>query len=147
MINGLRWLWHHDFNVRLAGRLQFEGDEQAVRLGFQRLLQSEGIELNSHDPMKLVLFPEMDESLDTPEVTTECWDILDVAPANLMCASSRMVVKHKGSSRPTVASCTLLPFEPEFNLGFTLAEAMTSVSLNHPHCSRFCVLGGGKCSG
>ena len=29
----------------------------------------------------------------------------------------------------------------------TLAEAAAPVPLNHPHCARFCVLGGAACSG
>ena len=33
------------------------------------------------------------------------------------------------------------------DLGETLAEASRDVSLNHPHCARFCVLGGASCSG
>ena len=36
---------------------------------------------------------------------------------------------------------------PAFELGATLAEARGPVPLNHPHCARFCVLGGGACSG
>ncbi|MEM9902495.1 MAG: radical SAM protein, partial [Pseudomonadota bacterium] len=35
---------------------------------------------------------------------------------------------------------------PEFELGETLAEAEGEVSLNHPHCAKFCVLGGASCS-
>lgn len=30
-------------------------------------------------------------------------------------------------------------------LGDSLAEAERSVPLNHPHCAKFCVLGGGSC--
>ena len=30
--------------------------------------------------------------------------------------------------------------------GATLADAAGPVSLNHPHCAKFCVLGGGACS-
>jgi len=33
-----------------------------------------------------------------------------------------------------------------FELGRTLAEAARPVALNHPHCARFCVLGGARCS-
>ena len=32
-------------------------------------------------------------------------------------------------------------------LGETLADADRPVALNHPHCSKFCVLGGATCSG
>jgi len=63
-----------------------------------------------------------------------------------MCASSRMVVKRKGAERPTVLACTLLAYEPEFELGQTLGEAEVDVHLNHPHCAKFCVLGGASCS-
>ena len=65
----------------------------------------------------------------------------------MMCASSRMVVKAKGAERPHVVACTLLPYEEEFALGETLAGASGKVMLNHPHCARFCVLGGASCSG
>ena len=64
----------------------------------------------------------------------------------MMCASSRMVVKRKGSPRPSVLACTLIPYDQAFELGGSLAEAAGSVSLNHPHCSRFCVLGGASCA-
>ena len=45
-----------------------------------------------------------------------------------------------------VVACTLLPYDQGFELGATLAEASGSVALNHPHCARFCVLGGASCS-
>jgi hypothetical protein len=57
-----------------------------------------------------------------------------------------MVVKHKGSERPAVVSCTLLPYDERFALGHTLRESAQSVALNHPHCAKFCVLGGASCS-
>ena len=58
-----------------------------------------------------------------------------------------MVVKRKGAARPVVVACTLLPYDPRFELGETLAEAEGEVALNHPHCAKFCVLGGASCSG
>jgi hypothetical protein len=57
-----------------------------------------------------------------------------------------MVVKFKGASHPTVIACTLLPYDPRFDLGPSLAGALGAVPLNHPHCAKFCVLGGGACS-
>jgi len=63
-----------------------------------------------------------------------------------MCATSRMVVKRKGEPAATVVPCTLLPYDERFDLGETLAQAAADVPLNHPHCARFCVLGGGSCS-
>ncbi len=145
-MQGLRWLHDNDFDVRVAARRRWGDDEQAMRLGFERLLREQGVELDVADPECLVLFPEMDEAADTPEITSSCWEHLGVRPQDMMCASSRMVVKHRGAARPTVAACTLLPYDEEFDLGPTLAGALGDISLNHPHCSRFCVLGGGSCS-
>ena len=93
-----------------------------------------------------MIFPEMDAELDVPEITESCWDILGVRPDTVMCATSRMVVKRKGQGRPVVVPCTLLPYGEEFVMGETLAESAGGVKLNHPHCARFCVLGGGSCS-
>ena len=83
---------------------------------------------------------------DVAEITTACWDLLGVHPSDMMCASSRMVVRRKGAAGPAVLACTLLPYDARFELGATLAEAARPVKLNHPHCARFCVLGGGSCS-
>ena len=57
-----------------------------------------------------------------------------------------MVVKRRGAAAPAVVACTLLPYDPQFELGATLAEAARPVALNHPHCAKFCVLGGAACS-
>ncbi|HRW30356.1 MAG TPA: hypothetical protein P5227_10185, partial [Emcibacteraceae bacterium] len=98
------------------------------------------------DPHKLILFPEMDLQKDVVEITTACWGILNVNPENMMCATSRMVVKHKGADRPAIMACTLLAYDQQFNMGDTLSSARQDVSLNHPFCSTFCVLGGASCS-
>ena len=88
----------------------------------------------------------MDITADVPEITTACWEILNKRPADVMCASSRMVVKRKGAESPTVLACTLLPYDPEFDLGATLEAAERRIYLNHRHCAKFCVLGGASCS-
>jgi len=88
----------------------------------------------------------MDEMIEVPEITTACWGILDKSPKDVMCSSSRMVVKRKGADRPTVLACTLLPYADGFDMGATLQEAEKDVALNHPHCAKFCVLGGASCS-
>ncbi|OAO02516.1 radical SAM protein [Sphingomonadales bacterium EhC05] len=145
-IDGLIWLASNDFRTTIAGR-QLEGEsEAAARMGYAELFAAHDLPIVANDPMALVLFPEMDEKADIAEITTACWGILDVAPASIMCASSRMVVKRKGETVPRVAACTLLPYDPQFDMGATLAEASQSVKLNHPHCARFCVLGGASCS-
>ncbi len=48
--------------------------------------------------------------------------------------------------RPAVVACTLLPYDPKFDLGHSLEETSGEVWLNRPHCARFRVLGGGSCS-
>jgi len=45
-----------------------------------------------------------------------------------------------------VLSCTLLAYDPQFEMGPRLADALGPVKLNHPHCATFCVLGGASCS-
>lgn len=145
-IEGLCWLARNGFAVNVAGRM-LSGETQAeVRDGFARLFRNLGISVDPHDPVALVLFPEMDATADVPEITVSCWGVLGKSPADVMCASSRMVVKRKDRSRPVVLSCTLLPYDERFELGHTLAEARGVVHLNHPHCAKFCVLGGASCS-
>ncbi|MFM7673662.1 MAG: radical SAM protein, partial [Candidatus Fonsibacter sp.] len=90
-------------------------------------------------------FTEMDVNADTPEITTACWSILNKNPDDVMCSHTRMVVKKK-NRKPSVIACTLLPYDEAFDLGETLKSSLKKVYLNHPHCSKFCVLGGSKCS-
>ena len=145
-IDGLIWLSAHGFAINIAGRMKWGEPEEKMRAGYARLFRELGIALDTDDPMALVLFPEMDAGLDVPEITTACWGILGVSPNAMMCATSRMVVKRKGEDAPAVVACTLLPYDAQFEMGGTLAEASRSVKLNHPHCARFCVLGGGSCT-
>jgi uncharacterized Fe-S cluster-containing radical SAM superfamily protein len=146
-LDGLRWLAREGFRVHVAGRASFgrEG-EAAMREGFARLFAENGIPISASDQVALMLFPEMDAGRDVPEITEACWGILGKSPDSVMCASTRMVLKRKGAERPAVLACTLLPYDPQFELGETLAEASRPVPLNHPHCARFCVLGGAACS-
>ncbi|GIX10817.1 radical SAM protein [Elioraea sp.] len=146
-LDGLIWLAREGFTVHVAGRAAFGGeDESTLRAGFAALFARHAIPIDPADPVALMLFPEMDDSADVPEITEACWGILGKSPESVMCASSRMVVKRKGAAAPTVVACTLLPYDPQFELGATLAEASRPVPLNHPHCARFCVLGGAACS-
>jgi len=146
MIEGLSWAASCGLNVAAAGRSRWDESEAEARAAYGKLFDGARINIDVADPLALVLFPEMDEGLDVPEITTACWDILGVQPEAMMCATSRMIVKRKGAANPVVTPCTLLPYDTQFELGPGLAEAANSVKLNHPHCARFCVLGGGSCS-
>ena len=145
-IEGLLWLARHRFAVSVASRRLSGEGEAAIRRGFAALFAELGLAIDAGDPAALTVFPEMDSDADVPEITERCWGILGKSPDGVMCASSRMVVKFKGAARPTVIACTLLPYDPRFDLGPSLGGALGLVSLNHPHCAKFCVLGGGACS-
>lgn len=143
---GLRWLHGAGFPISIATRRLSGEDEAAMRAGFARLFASLGLALDADDPEMLVVFPEMDGDADVPEITTRCWGLLGRSPESLMCAGSRMVVKRKGAAAPVVVACTLIPYDRRFEMGRSLVEAAAPVSLSHPHCARFCVLGGGSCA-
>jgi hypothetical protein len=154
-VAGLDWLAGNGFRAAIAARTCWGEAEAETRAGYARLIAEHGWPIDPADPAQLVLLPEMDGRRDVPEITTRCWDILHKRPGDVMCASSRMVVKRKGADRPSVVPCTLLPYDPRFDMGSTLAEASKAdggmfragaVKLCHPHCSTFCVLGGGSCS-
>ncbi|GMV62834.1 MAG: hypothetical protein AMXMBFR74_20020 [Parvibaculum sp.] len=145
-IEGLRWLAANGFSLAIAGRTISGETEADERAGYAAFLARESIALNADDPSALLLFPEMDERAEVPEITTACWDILHKNPADMMCATSRMAVKRKGAAAPVLVACTLLPDDPQFEMGQTLRESLLPVKLNHPHCAKFCVLGGASCS-
>ncbi len=145
-IDGMVWLARNGFAMDVAGR-RFSGEPDAeLRAGFARLFAELDIAIDANDPVRLMLFPEMDAQRDVPEITTACWGILHKSPDDVMCASARMVVKHKDAAAPSVLACTLVPYDRRFELGRTLTEAARPVSLNHPYCASFCVLGGAACS-
>ncbi|SHK83620.1 Radical SAM superfamily enzyme, MoaA/NifB/PqqE/SkfB family [Roseovarius marisflavi] len=146
-IEGMQWLRDNGFSMTVAGRTVWGESDAQSREGYRRLYAEHGFDIDADDPAATVLFPEMDETAEVPEITTACWDILGKSPSEPMCASSRMVVKRKGAEKPAVLACTLLPYAPEFEMGETLVEAERDVALNHPHCAKFCVLGGASCSG
>ena len=145
-IDGLKWLSSNGFSIAIAGRIAKDESMADEHAGYRALFAQHSLRIDADDPERLVLFPEMDATADIAEISESCWGILGKSPADIMCASSRMVVKRKGEATPRVAACTLLPYDPGFDMGATLLEASQAVSLNHPHCARFCVLGGASCS-
>jgi uncharacterized Fe-S cluster-containing radical SAM superfamily protein len=145
-VDGLTWLSRTGFAIDVAGRRISGEPDPELRAGYARLFRQLGVPIDAADPVRLMLFPEMDARRDVPEITTACWGILHKSPDDVMCASARMVVKRKDAATPSVLACTLLPYDPQFALGRTLTEAARAVSLNHPHCASFCVLGGAACS-
>ena len=145
-LDGLCWLRDTGINTTIAGRVAFAETEQIARAGFAKLFQEHQFAIDPQNPVETVLFPEMDLHQDVPEITTACWGILGKSPDDIMCASSRMVVKRKGARKPAVLACTLIAYDADFEMGPDLKDAESPVSLNHPHCAKFCVLGGASCS-
>jgi hypothetical protein len=154
-LSGLDWLAAQGFNVAIAGRSRWAECREEALAGYGALFAARGWPIAASDPAQLMMLPEMDEKAEVPEITTRCWTILDKSPTEMMCASSRMVVKRKGAAAPTVLPCTLLPYIEAFEMGNTLEKSLKAdggmfaegaVKLCHPHCAKFCVLGGGSCS-
>ena len=146
MMEGLKWLNQNNFNYALATRLLWGEQEDQLRDNFNLFIDKYNLKLDAKSKEQLVTFAEMDEKVDTPEITTACWNLLGKNPDDIMCSSSRMVVKKKTSLKPSVIACTLLPYEDEFDLGQNLTDSLKKIYLNHNHCSKFCVLGGSSCS-
>ena len=145
-LRGMEWLRDNGITMAVAGRTVWGDGDVVSRAGYAAFYARHGFDIAAQNPGQTVLFPEMDEAAPVPEITTGCWDILGISPVSVMCSSSRMVVKRKGAKTPAVLACTLLPYSPEFELGTTLQDAERDVHLNHPHCAKFCVLGGASCS-
>ncbi len=154
-LTGMDWLNAQGFRIAIAGRTCWNETEAQSRAGYADLIARRGWRIDPADPGQLVLFPEMNEREVVPEITTACWDILGKRPDQQMCATSRMVVKRKGAAQPAIVPCTLLPYDEAFEMGATLAASLKAdggnfscgaVKLNHPHCAKFCVLGGASCS-
>ena len=154
-IAGTDWLAEKGFKLNICGRTCWHEDEVGSRAGYAALFAERGWPVDPNHPGELVLLPEMDERVEVPEITTDCWGILGISPGEIMCATSRMVVKRKGAEKPVVLPCTLLPYIKAFEMGATLEDAAKTdggmfeegaVKLCHPHCAKFCVLGGGSCS-
>lgn len=143
---GLSWLAAEGFEIDLAGRTVWGESEEVSRAGYAKLIKEQKLGIDPNDTTRLVLFPEMKGTDDPPEITNACWGILNKSPSDQMCSNSRMIVKRKGAETASVVACTLIPYDERFELGTTLKESRQSVSLNHPYCATFCVLGGGSCS-
>jgi MoaA/NifB/PqqE/SkfB family radical SAM enzyme len=143
-IRNIKWLSDNGFDLSIASRsLIDETHEQAVE-GHAQLLKELEVDLDLDS--KMVVFPEMQSGRDVPEITTECWGILNKSPKDQMCATERMIVKRKGEHHPVVMPCTLLAYDDQFVMGKTLTESKAPVYLNHRFCAEFCVLGGASCS-
>ncbi|MDA8792377.1 radical SAM protein [Bacteriovoracaceae bacterium] len=145
-VENIKWLNDNKFNIAIAGRSLIEESSEEALLGFQKLFNDKEITINYSSPKHFMVFPEMDTKVDVPEITVDCWGILNKSPNEIMCSNSRMIVKRKGQQTPKILACTLLAYDEQFEMGESFRDVKDSVQLNHPHCAKFCVLGGASCS-
>ena len=152
---GIDWLSVNGFRIAIAGRTCWGEPEFSERAGYAALIEARKWTVDPSDSRQLMLLPEMDGHDDVPEITTACWGILGKRPSDIMCATSRMIVKRQGAATPVVVPCTLLPYDPAFEMATTLRQSLAAhggmfvkgaVKLCHRNCAKFCVLGGGSCS-
>jgi Radical SAM superfamily/4Fe-4S single cluster domain len=152
---GLDWLAANTFKLAIAGRSCWGETEPTARAGYAALIAARTWPIDASSTQALMLLPEMDANAEVPEITTACWGILHKSPSDIMCATSRMVVKRTGADKPTVLPCTLIPYDARFDMGATLGASIAAdggmfddgaVKLCHVNCAKFCVLGGGSCS-
>ena len=115
MINGLKWLHQNQFTFHLAGSTRWGEDERTLQEAHQHKLTGFGINFDIDGPTALISFPEIDPAKAVPEITISCWDILGVEPENMICATSRMIVRHKGDSAFSVMACKLLACDLSFD--------------------------------
>ena len=154
-IEGIDWLAWAGFKVALAGRTCWGESEADARKGYAVLIKARGWLVDADDVSSLVLFPEIDARAELPEIT----EVLLEHSRQAAVADDVRVEPHgdkaEGADRPVVLPCTLLPYDPAFEMGATLSEAARAdggmfdrgaVKLCHPYCAGFCVLGGGSCS-
>jgi sulfatase maturation enzyme AslB (radical SAM superfamily) len=142
----IKWLVDNNIHTSIAGRSLMKEPMDLSLKGYQYLLDFQGIDLKLELGQNIVIFPEMDQKQDVPEISERCWSLLNKKPSDQMCSSERMIVKKKNHSGLTVMPCTLLAYDEQFELGSTLSNAVRSVHLNHRFCAEFCVLGGASCS-
>ena len=64
--------------------LWLESDEKA-RLGYRTLFEKEAFDIDPLDPLQTVIFPEMDETVDVPEITRACLNILGKNRKAIVC--------------------------------------------------------------
>ncbi len=153
-LKGMEWLTQNGFNLNIASRSIWNESEQTARDKFAALITKHNYNIDANNGAELMLFPEMDIQVEVPEITTACWDILGLDPSSIMCATSRMVVHRKTDKNYKILPCTLIADDTSFEMGDNLQASLTAnggnfkdgaVKLNHHHCAKFCVLGGGSC--
>ena len=94
----MKWLSDNGFNVHIAGRTLWNESEEALRSGFECLFERENIAVDAFDASQLVLFPEMDKTLD---LQLSLFDEICMNPVQLSTLIA-MVGSRDGAEMPTL---------------------------------------------
>ena len=79
-LQGMRWLRDAGIRMTVAGRTVWGESEAESRAGYAAFFAENGFNIDAQNPGDTVLFPEMDETAEVPEISTACWDILGKSP-------------------------------------------------------------------
>ena len=143
---GVRALLDLGITPTIAARFDpTQNSETIMRAGFADCFAAQSWPIDAYDPAQLILFPELNTETSVEGVSAVAWAALAPRGADAMCRTARMVVQRKGAARASIVACTLLPHTPRFDLGTSLAEATQPITIDHPHCARFCVFGASSC--
>lgn len=94
-LNAIKWLVDNNIHTSIAGRSLMKEPMDLSLKGYQDLLDFQGIDLKLELGQNIVIFPEMDQKQDVPEISERCWSLLNKKPSDQMCSSERMIVKKK----------------------------------------------------
>jgi molybdenum cofactor biosynthesis enzyme MoaA len=142
---GMRALHALGFSVSLARQMSAGEDQAAVDGAFRALLEDHGLPGTT----RIVAFPDFGLPGDVrsvPTITEDCMTRYHTEATRraFMCAFSKMVIKRDGQMR--VYACTLVDDDPGYDLGGTLAAALSQrITLAHHRCYA-CFRYGSSCS-
>ena len=80
--------------MAVAGRSEFSDNEQTARMAYEELFRLHNFKIDAFNPSETVLFPELEENAEVPEITESCWNILNKSPNDLMCSNSHNTPTH-----------------------------------------------------
>jgi sulfatase maturation enzyme AslB (radical SAM superfamily) len=134
-MGGIKLLQQSGFEVSIARHAKPDEDAAAVTAHYRELLRKHEL------PQDLVLapLPELGRpGSDSGASLTQAE--LAATPHRLLCASSRMVLKHSGTMH--VYACALTDDDTRFDLGPSLANSLVpTVKLEHHRCAQCVRLG------
>ena len=144
-IDGMRWL-AETASRHVAGRL-FSGEaEDDVRAGYARLFARRASDRCPRSRSSWCCFRRWMRASMCPEITEACWGILGKVAGG----RDVRVVPHGGEAQGRRRACRArlhaAPLRRAVRTGRDTGRSVRPVALNHPHCAKFCVLGGAACS-